>query len=107
MWRLEDPKSEETKNWVQSQSDFAKGILEQCPDRSIFFKELKQMQNYPKYSVPFRSGDNYFFWKNDGLQNQSVLYIQKTLTSEPSVFLDPNKMSEDATASVGITSFSE
>jgi len=65
------------------------------------------MHNYPKYSVPFRRGSNYFFWKNDGLQNQSVLYIQSTLTSEPQVFLDPNKFSTDGTASIGTYAFSE
>lgn len=104
--RLEDPDSPETKAWVQAQVKVTDQVLSECsPDQ--FFQELKKMHNYPKYSVPFRRGPNYFFWKNDGLQNQSVLYIQKTLTSEPEVFLDPNKLSDDGTASIGTYAFSE
>ena len=65
------------------------------------------MQNYPKYTCPFKQGDSYYFWKNSGLQNQSVLYKQKTLEEEAQVFLDPNTWSVDGTSSIGVYKFSE
>lgn len=105
--RLEDSESEETKKWVQEQAKFSEGILSNCSASDVFYDDLKKMDNFPKFYSPFRRGSNYFFWKNDGLQNQSVLYIQQTLTSEAQVFLDPNKLSEDGTASIGVYQISE
>jgi prolyl oligopeptidase len=78
--------------------------------RNIFTKDenrLKEIQNYPKYRVPFKKGNKYFYWFNEGLQNQSVLYTQDSLASEPKEFLDPNKLSSDGTASIGTTRFSK
>ena len=65
------------------------------------------MWNYAKYSSPFKEGEWYYFYKNDGLQNQSVLYRQKGLTGKPEVFIDPNTMSKDGTAAIGTPSFSK
>ncbi|TAK59732.1 MAG: S9 family peptidase, partial [Bacteroidetes bacterium] len=82
------------------------GYLEKIPYRDKIKERLTKIWDYPKYSAPFRQGTNWFFYKNDGLQNQSVLYIQKNLDSEPEVFLDPNKLSEDGTVSLAGTAFS-
>ena len=65
------------------------------------------MWNYAKYSSPFKEGDYYYFYKNDGLQNQAVLYRQKGLNGTPEVFIDPNAMSKDGTAAIGTPSFSK
>ena len=70
-------------------------------------KKLEEMWNYAKYSSPFKEGDYYYFYKNDGLQNQSVLYRQKGLDGTPEVFIDPNTMSKDGTAAIGTPSFSK
>lgn len=104
---LENPDSEETKKWIESQQKLTDQVFQQFTHRKVLFEKLKEMQNFPKYGCPFKRGNNYFFWKNDGLQNQSVLYMQETLSSEPKVFLDPNKISKDGTVSVGTYSFSE
>lgn len=63
--RLEDADSEETKKWVQSQVNLTNDVLARCSPDS-FYNDLKRMHNYPKFSVPFRRGANYYFWKNDG-----------------------------------------
>ena len=71
--------------------------LDKIPYRAQLTKRLNALYNYAKYSSPSRKGENYFFSKNDGLQNQSVLYIQKGLTGTPEVLIDPNTWSEDGT----------
>ena len=74
--------------------------LDQIPFRNAIKDRLEQIWNFPKYSSPSKEEDKYYFFKNDGLQNQSVLYIQDDLESEPRVFIDPNKLSEDGTTSL-------
>ncbi|MBN3036725.1 MAG: S9 family peptidase, partial [Bacteroidales bacterium] len=76
------------------------GYLEQIPYRGALKERLTRMWDYPKYGVPFKEGTRYFFFKNDGLQNQSVMYIQDDLDAEPQVFLDPNTFSEDGTVAL-------
>lgn len=101
---LEDDNSAETAKWVEAQNRVTFGYLEQIPFRKQLRERMEQVYNYPKYSSPFRKGEYYFFYKNDGLQNQSVLYIQKGLDGTPEVLLDPNKFSADGTARlVGFT----
>lgn len=104
---LEDDNSEETGKWVEAQNEVTFGYLKQIPFREQIEERLTELWDYPKYGVPFREGDNYFFFKNDGLQNQSVLYIQKDLEAEPEVFLDPNTFSEDGTVALSNISFSK
>ncbi len=104
---LEDDNAENVKAWVQAQNEVTFGYLEQIPFRGIVKERLLELYNYPKYSSPFKAGDYYFFYKNDGLQNQSVLYIQKGLDGEPEVFIDPNVLSADGTVRVNIAGFSK
>ncbi len=101
---LEDDESAETSAWVESQNKVTFGYLDQIPFREKFRQRMEDLWNYPKYSSPFKRGDNYYFYKNNGLQNQSVLYTMKELDGDPVEFLDPNKFSEDGTAS--LTTFS-
>ena len=103
---LEDDNSEETAQWVTAENKITNSYLSQIPFRDKLEARLTKIWNYPKFGVPFNKGDNYFFFKNDGIQNQSVLYIQNGLDDEPKVLLDPNSLSEDGTvalASLGIS----
>ena len=80
---LEDDTSAETAAWVEAQNKVTFAYLEQIPYRKQLLTRLQSLFNYAKYSAPSRKGDNYFFRKNDGLQNQSVLYIQKGIDGKP------------------------
>jgi len=104
---LEDDNSTETKSWVVEQNAVTQKYLEAIPHRNQIKSYLEAMWNYPKYASPFMKGDYYYFYKNDGLQNQSVLYLQKGLNGTPEVFIDPNTFSKDGTAAMGTLSFSK
>ncbi|RYZ30333.1 MAG: S9 family peptidase [Chitinophagaceae bacterium] len=104
---LEDDNSEETKAWVKEQNKVTQNFLSTIPYRDKVRKRLQELWNYTRYSAPFKEGEYYYFTKNDGLQNQSVWYRQKGLDGEPEVFLDPNKLSDDGTVSLGSMSFSK
>ena len=95
---LEDETSAETKAWVDAQNAVTFAYLDKIPYREKLKARLTQLFNYPRISAPFHRGDTYFFTKNDGLQNQSVFYVQKGETGPPEVFLDPNKFSPDGTS---------
>ena len=99
---LEDDNAEEVKAWVLAQNAVTFGYLDTIPYRPAIKARLTEIYNYPRYSSPFRVGENYFFYKNDGLQNQSVCYIQKGLDGAPEVFFDPNALSPDGTVRLGI-----
>ena len=94
---LEDDNAPETAAWVEAQNKLTFSYLDAIPYRSQVKARLRQLANYPKYSAPFIKGDNVFYYKNAGLQNQSVLYIQKGLNGTPEVLLDPNTFSPDGT----------
>ena len=94
---LEDDNSAETLEWVDAQNQVTRSYLEQIPYRSQLKQRLQELYNYPKYGIPSRSGAYYLWSKNDGLQNQSVLYVQEGLNGEPRVLLDPNQLSPDGT----------
>jgi prolyl oligopeptidase len=98
---LEDESAAETARWVEEQNKVTFGYLEKIPFREKLKERLTQLYNYPRYTAPTRRGEYYFFSKNDGLQNQSVVYVQKGLDGAPEVLLDPNKFSADGTARLG------
>ena len=104
---LEDDNSKETQQWVEAENEITNAYLSSIPFYNKVKKRLQEMWNYAKYSSPFKEGDWYYFYKNDGLQNQSVLYRQHGLNGMPEVFIDPNKMSKDGTAAIGTPSFSK
>ncbi|MBS1735916.1 MAG: S9 family peptidase [Bacteroidetes bacterium] len=104
---LEDDNSAETKAWVVEENKVTQDYLSKIPFRNQVKDSLEKMWNYTKYGAPFKEGNYYYFYKNDGLQNQAVLYRQKGLQGKPEVFLDPNKMSKDGTAAIGTPVFSK
>lgn len=103
---LEDDKSAETAAWVKEENALTNSYLSKIPFREQFKERLTKIWNYAKYGVPFHEGNYYFFYKNDGLQNQSVLYIQEGLDGVPSVLIDPNKFSADGTTALADISVS-
>ena len=103
---LEDDMSDETAQWVKTQNKLTFSYLEQVPYRDTLKQRLEKLMNYEKISAPFTEGDYTYFYKNDGLQNQYVLYRSKD-GGEAEVFLDPNTFSEDGTTSMSGLSFSE
>lgn len=103
---LENDTSTETKSWVDEENKITQNYLEQIPYREDIKNRLTEIWNYPKESAPFKVGEYYFFTKNDGLQNQSVWFIKKGLEGKEKLFLDPNKLSADGTASVSLLGFS-
>jgi prolyl oligopeptidase len=103
---LEDPDSPETQAWVAAENELTRSYVDTYAAREAIEDRLKKLFDYERYSLPTRRGDRYFFSRNDGLQNQSVLYMQKTLGGEETLVLDPNKLSEDGTVSLSSTAYS-
>jgi prolyl oligopeptidase len=97
---LEDLDSEQTQAWIEAQNHLTFNYLQQIPARQRIRERLTQLWNYEKYSQPFKEGGRYFYFKNDGLQNQSVLYTQESLEGQARVLLDPNTFSEDGTVAL-------
>ncbi|HET8808855.1 MAG TPA: prolyl oligopeptidase family serine peptidase [Flavobacteriaceae bacterium] len=104
---LENDRSEETEAWVAAQNKVTFGYLNSIPYRDTLEKRLTKIWNYEKLGAPFKEGNYIYFAKNDGLQDQYVIYRKKEENATPEVFLDPNKFSEDGTTSLGGMSFSE
>ena len=105
---LEDDRSKETEEWVKEENKVTYGYLEKIPFRAELKERLSDIWNYEKVGPPFKEGDYTYFYKNDGLQNQFVLYRYKTGDNPDSanVFLDPNTFKKDGTISLGETSYS-
>ncbi|RZL48237.1 MAG: S9 family peptidase [Pedobacter sp.] len=103
---LENDTSAETKKWVDAQNKVTNTYFAQIPYREDIKKRLTEVWNYPKESAPFKVGDYYFLTKNNGLQNQSVWFIKKGLEGNEEVFLDPNTLTKDGTASISLLGFS-
>ncbi|MBD3880455.1 S9 family peptidase [Phormidium tenue FACHB-886] len=110
---LEDPHADATKAWVEAQNQVTFAYLNDIPARDALKQRLTQLWNYEKFGTPFRKSaqdnsiERYFYFKNDGLQNQSVLYTLPSLDAEPRVLLDPNKLSEDGTIALSGLAISE
>ncbi len=103
---LEDDNAAEVKEWVKAENEVTFGYLAQIPFREKIRSRLTDIYNYPRFSSPVRAGEYYFFSKNDGLQNQSVIYVQKGLDGTPEVFIDPNALSADGTVRANLAGFS-
>ncbi len=97
---LEDDHAEDTKEWVKQQNKVTFGYLEQIPERSLLGARMTKIWDYEKYRPPVKRGGRYFFQKNDGLQNQYVLYWSESLTGPAKVLINPNRLAEDGTVSL-------
>ncbi len=97
---MEEIDSSEVRQWIQAQQRLTQRYFDQIPQREPIRQRLSALWNYEKYGVPWKEGEYYFFRKNDGLQNQSVLYVQKGLNGKPRVLLDPNTLSTDGTVAL-------
>jgi prolyl oligopeptidase len=104
---LENPDSDDSKTWIEAQNQITFNYLANIPSRNSIKHRLTELWDYEKYSLPFKKGDRYFYFKNDGLQNQSVLYTLPDLDAEPRVLLDPNILSEDGTIALSGLAISE
>ena len=103
---MEDPYSEETKEFVDKQNQVSGPYINSCSDKPKIKKDLTDFWNYEKIGCPHKEGSKYFYSRNSGLQNQSVIYVQDTLESEPKVLFDPNTLAEDGTISLGYCAWS-
>lgn len=104
---LEDLDSQETASWVEAQNAVTFAYLNQIPAKETIKQRLTQLWDYEKYGIPFKQGNRYFYFKNNGLQNQSILYVLDSLDAEPQVLLDPNILSNDGTIALSGMSISE
>src|ERR1700682_3314464 len=103
---LEDDNAPDVAAWVEAENKVTFGYLDKISYRPQLKDRLTKLFNYPRFSAPTRRGENFIFSKNDGLQNQSVFYIQKGLDGTPELLLDPNKFSADGTSKLGSFSWS-
>ena len=99
--------SKDVADWVEAENKVTFGYLEAIPERDALKRRLTALWNYEKYSAPHQVAGRYFFFKNDGLQNQNVLYIQDSLESEPKMLMDPNTWSKDGTVALSGLAYSD
>lgn len=104
---MEDNNSQTLKNWVREQNELTFGYLETIPEREKIKERLTELWNYERFGIPFRQADRYFIYKNDGLQNQSVLYTMASPEADLEELIDPNKLSQDGTVALSGISISE
>jgi prolyl oligopeptidase len=104
---LEDPNSAETQAWVEAQNKVTFAFLERIPGRARIRERLTELWNYERYGVPSREGNRYVFSKNDGLQNQAVVYTASSLDGAPTVLIDPNTLSKDGTVALAGLEFTD
>ena len=104
---LEDDYSPKTKSWVEKQNAVTNRYLRKIPYQKKIKKRLREVWDYPTISIPFKRGDKHYFYQNNGMQNQSVLYVRDSLNGAPRVLLDPNSLSKDGSISLKGTFFSK
>lgn len=104
---LEDPDSPESRSWIEAENKITFAFLEKIPQRERLRQRLTELWNYEKFGVPSQRGGRYFYTRNDGLQNQSVLYWAPSLEAEPKLLLDPNTLSAEGTVAVSGTAVSD
>ena len=104
---LENPDAPESRAWIEAQNKLSFGFLAQIPEYTQIKERLTKLWNYEKYSASFKENKRYFYYKNDGLQNQSVLYTADSLEGTPRVLLDPNTLSQNGTVALSGTAISE
>jgi prolyl oligopeptidase len=100
---LEDDNSEQTRQWVEAENKVTFGYLEQIPQRQAIKDRLTKLWNFERFSAPRQRGGRYFVFRNNGLQNQSVLYTMDSVSAEPKLLLDPNLLSTDGTVALSET----
>jgi prolyl oligopeptidase len=103
---LEDDTTQKVAEWVEAENKVTQTFLAKIPFREPLKQRLTDLTNYEKIGMPFKKHSKYYYYKNDGLQNQSVLHVKETLDGEPSVLLDPNTLSDDGTVALSGISFS-
>ena len=103
---LENDTSAQTAQWVEAENAVTNAYLNRIPQRKRLLERLKQVANYERSGIPFEKHGKWYFYKNDGLQNQSVMYVMDELGGTPRVFLDPNKLSSDGTVALQSVTFS-
>ncbi|WP_166825005.1 prolyl oligopeptidase family serine peptidase [Thalassoroseus pseudoceratinae] len=107
-WLEDDVRtSEDVHDWVEAQNKVSFGYLKAIPQRDAIESRLTKLWNYEKYSAPFKRGGRYYYFKNNGLQNQDVLFMQDRLDAEATVLIDPNEWSEDGTVALAGLAFSD
>ncbi|HEY6229481.1 MAG TPA: S9 family peptidase, partial [Verrucomicrobiae bacterium] len=104
---LEDPDSPESRAWIEAENKITFDFLGKIPEREKIRARLTELWNYERFGIPFREGGHYFITRNDGLQNQSVLYKLDSLNSDLKLLLDPNKLSSDGTVALKGSAISE
>lgn len=104
---MEQTDSAETKDWIEAENKLTNSYLSGIPQRDKIRQRLTELWNYEKYSAPFKVADYYIYSKNDGLQNQSVLYKATSVNDPGKIFFDPNKLSADGTAALNGSSFTD
>ena len=104
---LEDPDAPETRTWIDAENALTQGYIQAVPERGQIHAKLTEIWNHERFSTPSKKGSKYFYSRNDGLQNQSVLYVTEDLSQQGTVLIDPNTFSEDGTVSLAGTAVSE
>src|SRR5262249_2961847 len=104
---LEELDIAETRNWVEAENNLTYSFLNEIPARDAIKARLTKLWNYERYGVPFKQGHRYFYSRNTGLQNQSVIYSVTSLTAEPTMLIDPNTLSADGTVALSGLSVSQ
>ena len=104
---MENLDTEEIRTWIETQNELTFSLLEQSPLRKSIQTRMTQLWDYDKYSPPFKRGGRYFYFYNDGLQNQAVLFWMEKLEDEPQVLIDPNTLSKDGTVALSGAAISD